>query len=581
MQNDSIIKVCLFSVIACYSNTIYAIDDVSLPDLIRQEQRLKDLNQQLEDKIPQLITQQSQINVADFKMILVEESPCVQIKQINLEMISGQSAQDIKKFNFILQAIKKHPQQIIGKCVGTKSLRNLVNFAQNELIKKGFITSQITVNSQDLNQGSLRIGIQAGRLHKILVKNGHISLWQLKTALPLQEGDILNLKQLDQGLENLKRVFDVDIQIIPAVESEKELTGYSDLVIQLQPQKKLNFNLGVDDSGSEDTGKYMGSLGVTVNNPLHLNDILSLNFSHSLDDLHQDRNKSYFASYQLPLGNYDLGLSYNQYQYEQNILGANGLLLYHGDSRQSNISLSRVLSRSGQHKTNLYGKVYHKEVQNFIDDIEINVLHRRTSGWNLGIQHRQYLGNAVLDASLDYRRGTGALNALLAPEEQIEDIYNNKLPAEGYSRAPLWSADLRFNLPFLLLDHAAQYRLNWRGQYAPKILVPNDRFYIGGRYSVRGFEGDLMLSGDNGQYLQQEISLNTALPNTQFYIGIDQGWLNGRNSIPEQRYLMGSVFGLRTYQNSFYLDTFTGRGLIAPNSIKKDWITGFSINLSY
>ncbi|HHP8840503.1 TPA: hypothetical protein ACSIX0_003276, partial [Acinetobacter baumannii] len=26
---------------------------------------------------------------------------------------------------------------------------------------------------------------------------------------------------------------------------------------------------------------------------------------------------------------------------------------------------------------------------------------------------------------------------------------------------------------------------------------------------------------------------------------------------------------------------FTGRGLISPDSIKKDWVTGFSINLSY
>ncbi|MFX9420204.1 hypothetical protein ABTO45_20800, partial [Acinetobacter baumannii] len=32
---------------------------------------------------------------------------------------------------------------------------------------------------------------------------------------------------------------------------------------------------------------------------------------------------------------------------------------------------------------------------------------------------------------------------------------------------------------------------------------------------------------------------------------------------------------------SFYLDAFTGRGLISPDSIKKDWVTGFSINLSY
>lgn len=65
----------------------------------------------------------------------------------------------------------------------------------------------------------------------------------------------------------------------------------------------------------------MGNIGIGVNNPFHLNDILSLNVSHSLDDFHEDLNRSYFISYQLPVGYYDLGLSYNDYQYKQTVLG--------------------------------------------------------------------------------------------------------------------------------------------------------------------------------------------------------------------------------------------------------------------
>ncbi|MFX8078990.1 ShlB/FhaC/HecB family hemolysin secretion/activation protein, partial [Acinetobacter baumannii] len=92
----------------------------------------------------------------------------------------------------------------------------------------------------------------------------------------------------------------------------------------------------------------------------------------------------------------DFSTSYSRYQYEQNVLGANSVLRYHGLSEQGNLNVSRVLSRSGQHKTTLYGKLYHKQNSNFIDDIEIEVQRRRTSGWNAGIQHRQYLGDAVL-----------------------------------------------------------------------------------------------------------------------------------------------------------------------------------------
>lgn len=565
----------------CSSHYVYAIEDVSLPSQVLQDQRLKELNQQLQDQLAQQTPYQNTKPLQDFKRLVVKESPCITVKKISLIPLNDQSEAELQQFNFVVKAIKKHPQNVLGKCIGTQSLHNIVNYAQNELLKKGFITSQIVVSPQDLNQGNLNLNVQIGRLNKIVIQEGKISSLQLKTGLPFKTGDIVNLKRLDQGLENLKRVYAVDMQITPATAQDKELTGYSDLILKLQPLQKVNFNLSVDDSGNQDTGIHMGNIGIGINNPFHLNDILSLNVGHSLDDFHEDLNRSYFISYQLPVGYYDLGFTYNDYQYSQRrIVSKDYPIIYHGNSQQANLSLSRVISRSGQHKTSLYGKIYYKESQSFMNDIEVEVLHRKTSGWNLGVQHRQYLGNAVLDGSIDYRRGMG-VGARTAAEENITDNNGNHLPVEGYSRAPLLSADLRFSAPFLLLEKPAQYRLNWRGQYAPKILVPNDRFYIGGRYSVRGFDGELMLSGDNGQYLQQEISLNAPLPNTQFYMAVDQGWVNGRNSIPGQRYLLGSVLGLRTYQNSFYLDAFTGRGLIAPDSIKKDWVTGFSINLSY
>ena len=567
---------------AGFNQYVYAVEDVSLPSQVLQDQRLKELNQQLQDQLAQQTPYQSTKPLEDFKHLVVEERPCVTIKQISLIPLNGQSESDLQQFNFVVKAIKKHPQSVLSKCIGTQSLHNIVNYAQNELLKKGFITSQIVVSPQDLNQGNLNLSVQIGRLNKIIIQEGKISSLQLKTGLPFKAGDIVNLKKLDQGLENLKRVYAVDMQIAPASSQDKELTGYSDLILKLQPLQKVNFNLSVDDSGNQDTGTYMGNIGLGFNNPFHLNDILSLNVSHSLDDFHESLNQSYFISYQLPVGYYDLGFSYNDYQYRQGTVAPESgyPVIYHGNSQQANLNLSRVISRSGQHKTSVYGKLYHKESQSFLNDVEISVLHRRTSGWNLGFQHRQYLGNAVLDGSIDYRRGMG-VGARTAPEENITNIEGKHLPVEGYSRAPLLSADLRFSTPFLLLEKPAQYRFNWRGQYAPKILVPNDRFYIGGRYSVRGFDGELMLSGDNGQYVQQEISLNAPIPNTQFYMAVDQGWVNGRNSIPGQRYLLGSVLGLRTYQNSFYLDAFTGHGLIAPDSIKKDWVTGFSINLSY
>lgn len=95
------------------------------------------------------------------------------------------------------------------------------------------------MSPQDLNHGNLNLSIQIGRLNKIVIQEGKISSLQLKTGLPFKAGDIVNLKRLDQGLENLKRVYAVDMQITPATAQDKELTGYSDLILKLQALQKL------------------------------------------------------------------------------------------------------------------------------------------------------------------------------------------------------------------------------------------------------------------------------------------------------------------------------------------------------
>ncbi len=201
---------------AGFHQYVYAIEDVSLPSQVLQDQRLKELNQQLQDQIAQQTPYQNTKPLQDFKHLVVKESPCVVVKKISFIPLNDQSESELQQFNFVVKAIKKHPQNVLGKCIGTQSLHNIVNYAQNELLKKGFITSQIVVSPQDLNQGNLNLSVQIGRLNKIVIQEGKISSLQLKTGLLFKAGDIVNLKKLDQGLENLKRVYAVDMQITPA-----------------------------------------------------------------------------------------------------------------------------------------------------------------------------------------------------------------------------------------------------------------------------------------------------------------------------------------------------------------------------
>ncbi|MBN0416143.1 ShlB/FhaC/HecB family hemolysin secretion/activation protein, partial [Pseudomonas aeruginosa] len=98
------------------------------------------------------------------------------------------------------------------------------------------------------------------------------------------------------------------------------------------------------------------------------------------------------------------------YKYRQTVAGYSQDYVYSGTSDNAELRLSRLLYRDATRKTALYGRGWMRKSDNFIDDTEIEVQRRRTGGWELGLTHREYLGESTLDASLAYRRGTGAFN---------------------------------------------------------------------------------------------------------------------------------------------------------------------------
>lgn len=561
----------------------FAAEDLVTPEVIRQQQRLEELLRAMPDNDVRLQAGQDQVPAQ--QSLAVNETPCFPIAQVSLLLENAKPQDQANDFLFALQAVKSGPQSILGRCIGTQGIRNIATAVQNQLIAKGYITSQATIKPQDLNTGHLVISVVLGRVHELLRTTDTSPRVQLYGALPVERGQILNLRDIEQGLENFRQLsgVNVDIQIMPAsgqtlsqqdsVDSVNALNGYSDLVVRWQQRRRFTGQIALDDAGSESTGKYQATVGLGIENPLQINDVLNLNFSHSLDHVSDGNNKSYYAAYQVPYQNWLFSSFYSQYRYEQKIAGLNQPIIYSGISEQLNFGANRLISRGQNYKTHVRYKFYQKQVKSFIDDLEVGVQRRQTAGWQLGLNHRQFIGNSTLNLGLDYQKGTGAFQAMQAPEE---------LFGEGESRPTIWSADIDFNLPFQWFKQALQYRLTWRGQWSPGALVPQDRFSIGGRYSVRGFNGEYTLAGDQGHLIQNELALGAVIPNSQLYLGVDQGWVNG----PNTRYiagkkLTGAVLGIRSYYHGVSLDAFAGRGLSAPPGIDKDLTGGFSLSFNY
>lgn len=392
----------------------------------------------------------------------------------------------------------------------------------------------------------------------------------------MREGDLLNLRYLEQALEVFKRVptTDVDIQIEPAGEGAQ--AGASDLVITWQEQFPFRINFSLDDGGERDTSRYQGALTLSYDNPLTLNDLFYVSYNHGLGDGHGGRSEGYSAHYSLPIkGNWLLSLNASYYKYNQFIAGANEEFEYRGTSQNLDATLSRRVYRDATKRLNFYVKGWQRRSKNYLDDTEILNQRRRVSGWEIGADYRHFIGNAVLYTNLSYRRGTGAFKARRSPLEET---------GEGTSRMKVYNLDASLTIPFLIKTQQLRYSANLRAQWNDTPLLAQDQFSIGGRYTVRGFDGRANLMAERGWLLRNDIGWQIFKSGQELYWGLDFGSIAG----PSAHYqvgknLTGTVLGLcGSLMKHMSYDTFVGTWLHKPDGFKTSKFTaGFNLNLWY
>lgn len=522
----------------------------------RQQERERALQAQNTPKVDTRLSR-SDVNLPDYPS---NESPCFVMNTFSLE---GNASDDFQWALNVADDAK-------GRCLGRQGILLVMNKVQNALLSKGYVTTRVMAQEQDLTQGHLTLTLQPGRINTIRFEEGVSWRGRLWNAIPASKGDVLNLRDIEQGLENFKRVPNVtaDIQIIPGKED-----ATSDLVVSWQEKRPFRLSLGLDDSGSKSTGRYLGSATLSVDAPFAQNDLFYANVGKDFFDNGPFGNRSYTFNYFIPVGNWGVAANYNHYTYHQNIPNANEILRYSGESDNTQFTVSRLLFRNQFHKTTLNMRVYRKHSTNAVNGIDIDQQHRRTAGWEIGFNQRSYFGNRTLDANINWRRGTGAFGAIRAPEEDTHS---------GSARTGLLLGDISFNQPFALGEQPLRWNTTLRGQWSQHALTPQDRMAIGGRYTVRGFDGEQMLSGEKAILWRNDIAWNVFSKGQELYLGLDYGRVEGqntRNLVGHQ--LSGTALGLRgSLWSRFSYDVFTGIPLYKPEGFHTSGATAsFSLNI--
>jgi len=506
-----------------------------------------------------------------------DEKPCFVIRKVHLD---GRQADQFATSLARIISGKDSAHGLaspIGRCLGAQSVQALATRLQDLIIEQGYVTTRVLVTPQDISSGKLTLTVLPGIVSAIRRSNASDIRAHFWNAIPITEGAILNLRDLEQGLENLRRLPTVqaDIDIGPG-----RLPGQSELLINWNQSRPLRAFASVDDAGNKATGKYQTALTVAADHIFTLNDIFYVSHSRTLGNTknHRRRSGSTAFHYSIPWGYWQLAFNTNQFSYRQLVAGSIRPYVYSGDSRTTDLTLSRVIWRDSRRKTQAYFKGWERRSSNHLDGTEIEVQRRRTAGWELGLTHREYLSRATLDVALAYRRGTGARGAMPAPEASL---------GEGASRSRLVTGSLSLAVPFHIGQQAFRYHGTVRAQWNGTRLVALDQFAIGGRYSVRGFDGEQVLMGDRGWFWRNEWVMPLqarGLPGHELYLGMDVGKVGG----PASRYLAGNtlagaVLGIRGQLGNYVnYELFAGRPLHKPANVKTARIaSGFSVSIAY
>lgn len=477
---------------------------------------------------------------------LPTEKPCFVLSAISLE--GAHAAQ----FGFIRRYLEKYRE----RCAGQQGLALLAHRASDLLIARGFVTSRLVIPPQNLRQGQLRVVLIAGTLGRVRLAPGSRAVdW--RSAIPLRPGDVINLRAIEQGLEQLKRVpsQDVKIDIAPG-----QLAGTSDLVLTAVRSKPWRVTLNMDDAGSNATGKEQGGVTLALDQPLGINDLLSVGVSNTVGGYRGEKGtRGNHMSYSLPRGNWTFSLDASKYGYRQPVTGSLQTFSFTGTSQSTSFSATRLLQRDARGKTSVELDVGVRDAQSYVDGVEIATQRRLTSSAEVALVHRRYLGHAQLDARLAYRRGTPWFGA------QWEGAFDGG-PTHRYG---LTTLDASLSLPFQLGSRALFWLSELHVQATGDHLYVEDDLAIGNRYSVRGFDGNATLGGERGAYWRNTLNLPLADGATSIYGGLDTGRVDG-NTAPglSSHQLSGAVVGCRGARWGLSWDLFMGWALQTPRGFQ-------------
>lgn len=452
-----------------------------------------------------------------------------------------------------------------NRCLGVRDIESVLGLITRDYMSRGYVTTRAYLPQQDLSKGVLQILVIEGKLEGIKLEDGARSSVRLESVFP-RAGDLLNLRDLEQGIEQVNRLAsnNATMDIAPG-----QTTGGSNVIIRNTPSTPFHASISADNQGSESTGRHQ--LGVTAmsDNLLNMNELLLVTHRRSVprDTEHTHSTSNSFTSV-IPFGYTTVSLNYSHSRYTSTFAAPSGAdIQFKGASKTGSLRVDRLVHRDQTSRANLSGTLTVKDSKSWLAGQFLEVSSRSLTILDLDSSVSAPLLGGALSTDVGVAFGLNAFGAL-------NDM--SIIPADA-PRAQFHKLKLGMNYmrPFKFAEQDMSWSFGLTGQATSDTLYGSEQIGIGGLYSVRGFVKNT-LAGDQGYYMRNELSLRRNLMvsgervGLRFFAGVDVGqvWNNVAN-VPSGR-LVGMGVGVNVNWRGAAIELMSTRPLHMPDFFQRE-----------